>query len=438
MNKKIFALLMTVVMLFSLTGCNNNEPAITNPTTEPAVTEPAQPEASRIISQVQWVVNDPFDMKDQWDCQYDAMSNTLVITGEVYDTREIVFFEGCKQVQKETCLDREGMILSQKEYDEQGNLIYEMDDYGYRKVYTYENGVLVKETDYFEDPEPVAETVWCYDDAGRKASCTEYEDGQLVQQESWSYDDAGFCNAHRLESYYDDDFWFDYETFVYKDGLLVESTHDGDDPANAWDYSVSYRYDDQGRMVSALNKDEFYGNAEDTWEYDSEGRIIKSVEHSNMDGWFAVTNEFEYDAEGHLTRNAVQEVYLGDNEIYYSDEFLYTYDSNGQLTQTKCNSLNGVQYTTSQSYDGHGNRTLYSHVVDGEEQYLLICDYDSKGNRIRVDRNGETELTSDEILFLTNENDVEFYMAVQYEDATDAAEAAAVNDFILQYIQNNY
>ena len=91
--KRLFTLLLAVLMLFSLTACNTKEPAATTPTTEPT-TEPNQPEVSQIISQVQWVVNDPFDMKDQWDCQYDAMSNTLVITGKVYDTREIVFFEG--------------------------------------------------------------------------------------------------------------------------------------------------------------------------------------------------------------------------------------------------------------------------------------------------------------------------------------------------------
>lgn len=437
MNKRIFALLAAAVMLFSLTACNNNEPAATNPTTEPT-TEPTQPEASRIISQVQWVVNDPFDMRDRWDCQYDAMSNTLIITGEVYGIREIVFFEGCRQVQKETCLDEDGMIRSQKEYDEQGNLIYELDDYGYRTVYTYEDGLLRKEETYCEDAEPVTEKIWSYDDTGRKASCDVYEDAQLIQHESWSYDDAGFCNAHLQESYYNDDFYFDYETYVYQDGLMVESTHEGDDPSNAWDYSVSYSYDDQGRMISALNKDEFFGDAEDLWEFDTQGRVIKSVEHYSMDGWVAATSEFSYDAKGHLTRKAFQEVYLADNEVIYSDESLYAYDSNGQLTQTTCNSLNGTQYTTNQSYDAQGNRTLYSLVVDGEEQYLLICDYNSQGKRVRVERNGETELTGDDILFLTNENDVEFYMAVQYEEATDSAETAAVNDFILQYIQNIY
>lgn len=434
MNKRIFALLAAAVMLFSLTACSTNEPAATTAPT----TEPTQPEASQIISQVQWVLNDPFDMRDRWDCQYDAMSNTLIITGEVYGIREIVFFEGCKQVQKETCLDEDGMIRSQKEYDEQGNLIYELDDYGYRTVYTYEDGLLRKEETYYEDAEPVTEKIWSYDDTGRKASCDVYEDAQLIQHESWSYDDAGFCNAHLQESYYNDDFYFDYETYVYQDGLMVESTHEGDDPSNAWDYSVSYRYDDQGRMISALNKDEFFGDAEDLWEFDTQGRVIKSVEHYNMDGWVAVINEYEYDADGHLIREYYQEVYLPDNELFSWDEVLYTYDSDGQLTQKKSTSINETEYRNNYGYDSQGNRTLYSLVVDGEEQYLLICDYDSKGNRIRVDRNGETELTGDDILFLTNENDVEFYMAVQYEEATDSAEAAAVNDFILQYIQNIY
>ena len=92
MRKKFLALLAATVMLFSLTACGADTPAPTEPTTKPGAsvptTEPVTPEASQIISQVQWVVNDPFDMKDQWDCQYDAMSNTLVITGEAYGTRE--------------------------------------------------------------------------------------------------------------------------------------------------------------------------------------------------------------------------------------------------------------------------------------------------------------------------------------------------------------
>ena len=436
--KRLFTLLLAVLMLFSLTACNTNEPAATTPTTEPT-TEPTQPEVSQIISQVQWVVNDPFDMKDKWDCQYDAMSNTLVITGEVYDTREIVFFEGCKQIQKETCLDEEGMIRSQKEYDEQGNLIYELDDYGYRRVYEYNGSLLVQETAYDEGDQPSSVKTWSYNDAGLEVAYAEKADeGQATHQETWVYDSDGNLIDHRWDSTYDDNAWYQYETFVYKDGLMVESTHEGDDPANAWDYSVVYGYDDRGRMVSALRKDDCYGEAEDTWEYDNEGRVIKSVEHYNMDGWVTVTNEYEYDADGHLIREYYQEVYLPDNELFSWDEVLYTYDSDGQLTQKKSTSINETEYRNNYGYDGQGNRTLYSLQVDGEEQYLLICDYDSKGNRIRVDRNGETELTGDDILFLTNENDVEFYMAVQYKEAEASTEAAAVNDFILQYIQNNY
>lgn len=441
--KKLLAAMTALLLIVALAGCS--KPAETPPVTKTseqlttAPTSPAAEESAQIISNIRWLVNDPFDVADQWDCQYDAMSNTLIMTGELYDTREIVFFEGAGQIQKETWLDTEGTICYQKEYSEQGNLIYELDEYGYRTVYEYEEGILTRETVYYEDAEPVTVKTWSYDDAGRKLSYTERDEDQVILQESWSYDENGFCTAHLQDSSYGDQSWFDHETFVYKDGLRVESTHKGDDPSNAWDYSMTYRYDDQGRMISALRRDEFYGEAEDLWEFDSEGRVIRSVEHYNMDGWVAVINEQKYNDDGQLVYKLSQEVYLSTDESFYCDETIYTYDSEGRLTQSKCTSMEETEYIDRYDYDALGNQTLYSLVIDGEEQYNMSCDYDSNGTRIRVKRNGETELAGDGIVFLTNENDVEFFLLAEYSDApaANAAEIAAVNDFLMQYILEN-
>jgi YD repeat-containing protein len=435
--KKLLAFIASVALLAGVAGCSGEIPE----ETAPAATEPSSTvREAASISRLQWLVNDAYDPGELWSCEYDPDSNTLVITGEGCGTREILFFEGGKQVRKETCMDGD-QILTQKEYDEQGSLICELDADGYRRVYTYDRGLLTTETVYLTDPEPLTVKTWSYDGNGRKVACSEVaDDGQVIQQETWVYDGNGNLIDYRLNNVYNDNTWYQHEAFTYEEGVLVKSYHEGDDPANAWEYTIDYRYDDRGRKISALRHEEFYGDAEDIWEYDTQGRVTKSVEHYNMDGWLAETREFEYNSAGQLIREYFCENSEGDDEPSFWSETLYTYDAAGLLTErTDANNSDEVT-TVSCAYDAMGNRTLYSRRYNGEEEYLLICDYDSQGNLVRVDRNGEEVLKGESILFLTNENRLEFYMAAEYEKApaADAAEVTAVNEFILNYIQNSF
>lgn len=443
MNKKILALLSAAVMLFSLTACNAGEPTATEPTTKPATTEPtttepAAPETFQIISQVRWLVD---TYVEEIDCQYDEKTNTLSITGEGIYPVEVLFFEGAKQVKKQTVLDDEGQIYTQQEYDEERKLIYEQDDYGYRRFYEYDGKLLIRETAYEEGDQPYSVKTWTYDDAGREISYTEEAEGGNVSEEiSHTYDEEGNLIAYRLDSFYEDNHWYQVDTYTYDSGRLIKSTHEGDDPANAWDYSVAYSYDDQGRRVSALRTDEFYGVAEDVSIYDENDKLIRAVEHYQMDGWVETLYEYTYDDAGTVVREHYKESYPSSGEVFYWETTEYTHDSKSSLHPTSkiITNSNEEVYAYYNEYDEEGKLIEEYCLLDGEELYRKTYTYDTNGDLVKIDLDGQEVLSGEIEWFLNSEVEVECYISAQYKDTADAEEAAAVNDFILQYIREQY
>ena len=434
MNKKLFALLTSVILLFSLTACNRT-PSSTENTTPPTTT-PAKSEPGQLISHVRWLVD---GYVEEVDCQYNEATNTLYITGDGFYPVEVLFFEGTQQVQKQTVRDEDGQIYTQQEYDEAGKLVYEQDDYGYRRFYEYDGKLLIRETIYENGDQPYSVKVWTYDDAGREIDFTEeVNGGEISEQIRHTFDKDGNLVAYRLDSTYEEEHWYQEERYTYQNGRLTTSTHEGDDPATCWDYSVDYYYDEQGNKVGALRQDADYGQAEDQFTYDSHGRLICAVEHYQSDGWVVTLTEYGYDEAGRLIREHYQEGDPTDDTVYFWNTTTYAYNSQGKLTETIYTSSDDELRAHYNDYNSQGNLIQSCDLIDGEELLLQTYTYDSKNNLVRIDIGGAEVLSGEKILFVTGEEEPDRYIVTQYGDTTDAREAASVNEFILQYIRTHY
>ena len=437
MNKKVFALLVSAVMLCSLTACKKS--ASTEPTTAPATeptTVPSKSEPVQLLSHVQWLADGDVG---EVDCQYNEKTNTLNITGDGFYPVEVLFFEGAQQVQKQTVWDDEGLVFSQQEYDQDGKLLYEQDVYGYHRFYEYDGNLLIKETVYEDGDQLYSVKEWTYDDAGQEVRYSEEtENGEASQNIRHSYDEEGNLIFYRLDSTYGDNAWYQEEAYTYTDGRLTASTHEGDDPVTSWDYTMIYYYDDLGRKVGALRQDADHGEAEDVFEYDDNGRLIRSSEHYQMDGWVEALHEYTYDDAGRLVWEHYEESYLSDGELFFWHTTTYVYDSDGKVTEILYNSSDAELRVHYNMYDSQGNLIQSCDMIDGEEILLETYTYDADHNLVSISIDGTEVLKGEEIQFVSGENESDRYLVTQYGDTAEAQEATAVNQFILQYIRTHF
>lgn len=438
MKRKFFALLTSATMLFSLAACDTNKVVTTAPTT-PGTTAPttdANREPGKILSQVRWLVD---QYVEEVSCQYNEETNTLNITGEDFYPVEVLFYEGGKKVKLETVWDEDGNIYTQQEYNEKGQLISEQDAYGYQKLLEYDGDLLMKETVYQND-QLYSTVIHDYDDAGREIYNKEViNDGEEYGEVHWAYDDQGNLIHYQADSSYLDNHWYQIITHTYENGRLISSTYETDDPGSSWEYSVTYSYDDQGRKVGATYQDAVNGEAQDVYVYDDQGNLLMSVEHYPSDGWVEIVYEYAYDENGTLVQEYYKETSLSSGEIHYWENTKYTYgEQSSQPTEIVFTSSAEEVYTYFNEYDDDGNLIQEIQLIDDEEILNQAYTYDNNGKLVKVFLNDQEVLTGEDIQFFSGEEESDRYVTTQYTTASDAEEAAHINEYILQYIRKNY
>lgn len=239
-----------------------------------------------------------------------------------------------------------------------GNQLVSMTDaLGYTTAYLYndQTGVLTSS----QSPGNVPATVYSYDGLWRSNGVSQGDTSVL-------YDYNGDLLS-KITSASETKYYFTYGAFN-----LLESIHIGSDPlithtyssspnfyltksTYANDDSISYNYDDLGRITSKTYED----GASISYVYDSNGNLGLMTDSAT-----GRTTKYSYDFLDRLMRYV-------ETGTDYSNSVSWTYDEKNNLTSQK-QTINGTTYTTSYSYDDDNNlsgstqgNTTSSYTYDG-------------------------------------------------------------------------
>jgi len=245
-------------------------------------------------------------------------------------------------------------------YNERGNIIW-LDRYRsdnkleYRIRYTYKDGLLLEETSFDGDDDPLYKWVYTYDDAGNRLSSTGYSEGgklnfttnyryddqsRLVEETSYhadeslnyaaeqSYERDGYTRESR---YFDSSGELSYRTidlFDTADNHIQETAYGPDETLQ---YEVSYRYNNGGNLI-----EETATGPEDGLQYrlenryDAQDNLIATTEFGPDNKPFYVYR-FEHDRYGNITERSSQRGDAAPRILRYE----YSYDKQGNWTERR-------------------------------------------------------------------------------------------------------
>lgn len=244
---------------------------------------------------------------------YDSSARLLTTETDYGD--EAIWMENLKTYQYEIH-PYNGTVESRSvfEYDEAGNTILQLIDWGKQARYAYEydsEGRILKYIQYRPDSTKEDGIVFTisYDDAGNLESATGTSNDQVVFFQKYVYDDRGrlvqeiFCDK-------DSALRIDY---VYADNLLIRQDHykgrvERGQPDSHIDFQISsftdYAYDRKGRLIKETQK---YADGdvflERIYEYDKRGNL-KQVSGKNI-----IREEYTYDSQGNIVRIQIADDY---------------------------------------------------------------------------------------------------------------------------------
>ncbi len=280
--KKVVLLL--VVLLLSLTGCNK----------EKDITGPNVGESST-VKEVQKLIKEGNNEK-----AYEI----LVETGKTAEGEELTKLRKlAKQIEiREYEVDyyENGKLLDKtyNRYDKEGHLIMDkgkmrfyVDDASEVEYYIY--------SDYY-----VGKEFYNKDD---KVVMIQYSDDGILDNE-------------------EDTFSF-YEYFYNKAGqlILIDIKHQ-DNNSDTWNQKIKYEYDDQGRLFAEQNA--FYQNdvldENSMWRneyiYDDHGQVIENISYTQGQAYATTKFTYEYDDLGNIIKKTTENDYVG------KDTWEYIYD----------------------------------------------------------------------------------------------------------------
>lgn len=199
----------------------------------------------------------------------------------------------------------EGVVSVRREFDENGNLLIDerLPDgihFGQKIVRTYDAaGRILQEASYSDGEDPDMEVLFEYDDSGRLLRTeTRYMAGNatIAYHEHDARDNS---EKVRIE---DDEGALEEVHFLRTDSsgrLLEEKITGADGRVISW---VNRAFDDAGRPVSARTQDEDGNIHQESWEYefDEMGRLVYLVLKDEA-GRVLREEEYEYDEKGNPT-----------------------------------------------------------------------------------------------------------------------------------------
>ena len=381
------------------------------------------------------------EMKLNWEYWYDEEGNCsegYEYSPDGLDKSQIFYLEDGSQIEYE--YDEQGQPLSATAVDAEGNSKL-------KELWIYDdNGLLLEHLEYdVERSNEIATfevTVcnsWKYDQFGQPLQHAEYEADRLVSLESWVYDAQGNVLENHIWRDYGDEESSSNTVNTYDEaGQLVSCVCDGEDAISDWNYRSAFTYDDAGNLIEETTTHESGETFTNTWSYDHEGKLLKSVTYYNMDGWVTCLTENIYDEKGQLTEEGYHEFY--ENELLTGYNSFYTYDEAGNLVEKTYADVGATPLRTVYKYDAKGT-CIGVTKYEGEDVVSLIqWTYDETGKLLDV-RTGDLESLAaygDEVRMITHEDGENVYVAIKYKtlrvDEDYAKEIEAKNAYVLSLL----
>lgn len=220
-----------------------------------------------------------------------------------------------------------------------------------------------------------------YDAAGNQIEETEVDDEGDSQHTTWEYDSAGRCiresgTVTYLEEEYETTFTYDEEGRLVEQRELVRDLEDGDKDT----YLTLYRYGDNGLL------------AEES-QYRRSDWLLEEPDEDWKERAWEMTISYSYDEEGRCT----QVSYAYDEDTYNSDTadllIQYAYDEKGNCVKEETSRADGSTVLIQYTYDEKGNmlEKTYAH---SEGEGKTTYSYDENGNCVKevsVNQQGQEE-----------------------------------------------
>lgn len=370
------------------------------------------------------------------ECTYD--DNDLTLSCDVADSGEryIFSYDMFGRIIDEKAINSNGVLINWEALDKGGNTAADMEYnsdgtiyMGYQYQYD-ETGNKTKCINYATDGSYYEED---YDENEDEIKTTYYgSDGSI--ERSVLYDYVYDSNGNIIvKNVADSDGWTNKVEYEYdaNGNNTKETTYDADGVVMRW---YEYEYDVYGNMVRSSNYEKYSGEDNPrhahtcTWEYDSDGNILKYVwygadgsvnfedeydskgrfikeQYFDEDGSFLSGHEYKYDTE----ENVIQILFYEDGVINSGQVYEYEYGSNGEVALKKMKSV----------IDGSDlGRIEYEYDTEGN--LLRSSTYDSRGNVVIVDYQTVSFKVGREKLQANNS--IQYIELIQYDVPVDTSE----------------
>ena len=312
--------------------------------------------------------------------------------------------EGGSKNTAETIYKSNGLIDKVQEKNEAGQLVKEtiynyVGDVRYINVYDYDsNGWLVKISSFDPSYNLFDVETYDYDSSVRCVKITYYDgSGRIYEYETIDYDEAGgFTKSSGNGDYYEvyDASGYcikrvDYERMGYGiestsvknferiheyendgSGRHIKETFYYNGPYEAYENYYTFEYDSDGRMLKGAKvfDEDYYSYGSVTYVYDSEGRVIKENDTT-----------YEYDSAGRPIKETAD---------FYGSLTVGEYNDNGDVVKRNYyDDAGNVMFWEAYEYDPKGNMILKEFfapqtLYDAQSHY--IKEYDAAGAVIRM------------------------------------------------------
>lgn len=301
--KKLLALFLAALMLFSLTACGGDNGAESS---KDNTQSPAQSD-NRALSLIE---------EGKYKEAYE-----LLVTGNDEESRKLLENFTVKYETVETSSAEENYKY-EIEYDKYANMTSyvihrETEDETYNATYKYE---------------------YVYDDKGNIVKETVYTTEEFFLGGETSKYDQTFVHEYRYN---------EKGVLVYQneDGVIMEYDDYGN-MINNDGWVIINDYDDSGRLTRTTAQE---SGSYSLYEYDSLGNKIKVTQYDAYGGLLGNT-EYEYDKNGILTK---------ETSVYDNKKSEYEYDKNGKITLEVYYDEDGsLDSKEEYKYDEFGNELL--------------------------------------------------------------------------------
>jgi len=276
------------------------------------------------------------------------------------------------------------------------------------RLYTDNEGRLVEENYDLHNDRFESRIVTTLDERGNVVAAKEtfstsfyfWEKGNMFVEEGyvneyeWKYDEAD-----RLIFYKEDKYGTTMDggtgelSFGYSEGKEESYSYTSDgQPLSYTRKSFAMLTDDGVNYAKVQN-----GAGETDYDYDAQGRLVKSVENRYVFGYFEgegtvlklssiLEKVYIYDAQGRLVKDYIREVDSEGKGLSYIENYV-SYDEQGRIIAQKDSGDGSVITTMSFNYDAAGNLTYegFSQNQGGNIQsYEIKNSYDYKGQLAKM------------------------------------------------------